>query len=72
MLNHIMDDLGVIPERTLMIGDTTHDLNLAANAGAKSLAVTCGAHEIDQLMAVESLAYLQSFDEVIEWLKKNG
>ena len=55
-----------------MIGDTTHDLNLAANAGAKSLAVTCGAHEIDQLMAVESLAYLQSFDEVIEWLKKNG
>ncbi|MBT7997621.1 MAG: HAD-IIIA family hydrolase, partial [Betaproteobacteria bacterium] len=72
MLNYIMDDLGVIPERTLMIGDTTHDLNLAANAGAKSLAVTCGAHEIDQLMAVESLAYLQSFDEVIEWLKKNG
>ena len=38
MLLELMGELGVEPERTLMIGDTTHDLQLAANAGAACVA----------------------------------
>ena len=45
MLLALMDRLGVGPAKTLMIGDTTHDLQLAANAGAASLGVSYGAHE---------------------------
>ena len=41
----LMAEFGVEPERTLMIGDTTHDLQLALNAGTHSVAVSYGAHE---------------------------
>ena len=40
-----MAEFGAAPARTLMIGDTTHDLQLAANAGTASVAVSYGAHE---------------------------
>ena len=32
-LHELMREFGVEPERTLMIGDTTHDLQMALNAG---------------------------------------
>ena len=44
MLRELMAELDVAPERTLMIGDTTHDLQLARNAGCASVAVSYGAH----------------------------
>ena len=45
MLLELMRELGAEPERTLMVGDTTHDLQLAVNAGCASVAVSFGAHE---------------------------
>ena len=45
MLQELMAEFGVDPERTLMIGDTTHDLQLAVIAGTHSVAVSYGAHE---------------------------
>ena len=42
----LMAELGAEPERTLMIGDTTHDLQLAANAGSAALAGWQPAHQI--------------------------
>ena len=44
MLLRLMDRVGVEPGETLMIGDTTHDLELARNAGVAALAVAYGAH----------------------------
>ena len=44
MLLELMAELGVAADRTLMIGDTTHDLQLADNAGAASIGVSYGAH----------------------------
>ena len=44
MLRKLMEFTAVAPERTLMIGDTIHDLDLAANAGVAAVAVTYGAH----------------------------
>jgi phosphoglycolate phosphatase len=44
MLNHIMGRLGVDRSRVLMVGDTTHDLQMAAQAGVDSVALSHGAH----------------------------
>src|SRR5262245_36165039 len=49
MLLNVMDRLGVAPGSTLMIGDTTHDLLLASNAGVAAVAVTYGAHAREPL-----------------------
>ena len=45
MLWELMDERGVQPEQTLMIGDTTYDLHMAQGAGCASVAVSYGAHE---------------------------
>ena len=37
MLHELMREFGTEPERTLMIGDTTHDLQMALNAGCASV-----------------------------------
>ena len=72
MLNHIMDVTGTSGARTLMIGDTSHDLQLAANAGAHALAVSYGAHPPETLDEHQSLGRVESFAEVLEWLEENG
>ena len=51
MLLHLMQRLGVHADRVVMIGDTTHDLQMAAAAGVRSIAVTHGAHSRDALAA---------------------
>jgi phosphoglycolate phosphatase len=68
MLNELMREFGVEPERTLMIGDTTHDLQLAANAGTASIAVSYGAHEHAAFGAFSPLAVAASTAELHDWL----
>jgi phosphoglycolate phosphatase len=72
MLEKLMDLLGVAPERTLMIGDTTHDLQMASNARTHALAVTYGAHAPETLAALSPLACLDSFPELMQWLRQNA
>lgn len=72
MLRELMEAFDAPPERTLMIGDTTHDLHMAANAGVDSLAVSYGAHSGEQLSAVRSLAQLESVAELSAWLQLNA
>jgi phosphoglycolate phosphatase len=55
-----------------MIGDTTHDLEMARNAGVAALAVAYGAHDSAKLRGERPLALLQSFGEVMAWLDRNG
>ena len=57
MLVELMRELGSAPERTLMVGDTTHDLQLAANAGCASVAVSFGAHE-HEAFGIHSTLYV--------------
>jgi phosphoglycolate phosphatase len=56
MLHHLMRTIGIGPEATVMIGDTTHDLQMAANAGVAAIAVTHGAHEMSQLSHLHPFA----------------
>ncbi len=45
-----MDELGVEPNETLMIGDTEYDMQMATNARTYSLAVSYGVHEKERLL----------------------
>ena len=72
MLNELMREFGAEPQRTLMIGDTTHDLLLAANAGTASLGVSYGAHAPEAFAAHGPLAVLQSTAELQDWLLANA
>jgi len=72
MLLELMDEMSVAPGRTLMIGDTTHDLQLGLNAGAAVLAVSYGAHERDAFAAHAPLAVLHSTAELNDWLLGHG
>lgn len=68
MLLELMEELEVAPERTLMIGDTTHDLQLAINAGCASVGVSYGAHEPGEFGALSPLFIAHSVDSLGEWL----
>lgn len=72
MLHELMDQLFVEPERTLMIGDTTHDVQMAINAGVSSVAVTYGAHPPGQLASLNPLAQLDSVTDLMDWLRENA
>lgn len=68
MLLELMREFGVDAERTLMIGDTTHDLQLAANAGAACVAVSFGAHEPEAFERFNPLFVAHSTRELHDWL----
>jgi phosphoglycolate phosphatase len=72
MLHELMDEFGTLPERTLMIGDTTHDLQMALNAGCASVAVSYGAHATDGFEALGPRAVLHSVRELHDWLVGNA
>ncbi|MEP7328619.1 MAG: HAD-IA family hydrolase [Betaproteobacteria bacterium] len=72
MLLHLMDRLAVDAGQTLMIGDTTHDLELARNARTASLAVAYGAHEAASLSALGPEATAHSIPELRAWLATNA
>ena len=72
MLNELMQELGTLPARTLMIGDTTHDLLLARNAGTPRVAVSYGAHEPEAFEAFAPLTVVHSTRELHDWLLVHG
>jgi phosphoglycolate phosphatase len=72
MLLHLMDRVGAAPDETLMIGDTTHDLDLARNAGVAAVAVAYGAHGHEGLAAAAPLATVHSVRELAVWLARHG
>ena len=72
MLHELMDEFSVSPERMLMIGDTTHDLQMAINAGVPGVAVSYGAHSAEKLDAFQPLARVNSVDELALWLRNSA
>jgi phosphoglycolate phosphatase len=72
MLQELMAELGIAPKRTLMVGDTTHDLQMALNAGCPSLGVSYGAHSPDAFAALGPLHIAHSVPDMHDWLLANG
>jgi phosphoglycolate phosphatase len=72
MLLELMREFGVEPERTLMVGDTTHDLQLAQNAGAASVGVSYGAHAPDSFASYAPLHIAHSVADLGDWLARHA
>ena len=69
MLLGLMEELGVAPDETLMIGDTLWDLEMARNAGCAGLGVLTGSHGCEELERL-ALACLPSVREIPAWLDR--
>ena len=70
MLRDLCEQLSVPPERAVMIGDTTHDLDMAHAAGGQGIGVTYGAHPPEALAARSPAALLGSVPQLHDWLRE--
>ena len=68
MLETVMDTLAMSRAATLMIGDTTHDLEMANAASVSAVAVTYGAHQREALTACKPLAMVDEVRGLRDWL----
>ena len=72
MLQELTRELGQDMRRTVMIGDTSHDLLMATNAGAAGVAVQYGAHPVEQLTACNPVYSAATVAELHQWLSENA
>ncbi len=70
MLSEIIDFCGVQPAETLMVGDTEFDLLMAKSAGADSVGIGHGAHDLPMLQACEPLAIVDDLFALESWLAR--
>lgn len=68
MLLELMKELALEQREMLMIGDTTHDLSMAKEAGVDAVAVAYGAHPVESLSAWQPRACVSSVGELRQWL----
>lgn len=72
MLHSLLGELEVAPERALMIGDTTHDMQMALAAGVERVAIGHGAHDASDLLQYGPLACVGDCDELWRWLAEHA
>ncbi|WP_038489713.1 HAD-IIIA family hydrolase [Janthinobacterium agaricidamnosum] len=72
MLQELTRELGQDMKRTVMIGDTSHDLMMANNAGASGIAVQYGAHPVEQLDVCQPIFSAASVAELHQWLNDHA
>ncbi|MDO9204455.1 HAD-IA family hydrolase [Methylotenera sp.] len=72
MLDELMEYLVVLPERTLMIGDTSYDLHMAQNAGVSAVGVTFGAQQAEQWQHLNPIQQFDDFTSLSQWLLEHA
>ena len=72
MLHELMAQFDLPADRILMIGDTTHDLQMALNAACPSVGVSYGAHEPEAFTVLNPLHVAHSVQELHDWLMVHG
>ena len=72
MLRELMREFGAQPQRTLMVGDTTHDLQMAVNAGCPALGVSYGAHDWGEFESLNPVFVAHSVVSLRDWLAENA
>lgn len=72
MLTELRHEFAVETGNMLMIGDTTHDLQMAASAEVVAVAICHGAHRREALEAMRPFACVADTGELSNWLKKNA
>lgn len=72
MIEELLDEFDMPAAKALMIGDTSHDLEMAKHAGVASLGAGYGAHPAENLHAWQPLAVCTSFGELANWLRTHA
>lgn len=72
MLHELIAQFNIAPEKVLMVGDTTHDLQMALNAGCPSVGVSYGAHEPEVFAALAPRHVAHSVQDLHDWLVLNA
>ena len=72
MLQALIDELGTSKDRTLMIGDTTHDMEMARAAGVTRLGAAYGAHSKDALLSYAPVACVDGIGALRHWLLRHA
>jgi phosphoglycolate phosphatase len=72
MLLDLMDQLGVMPAQTIMVGDTEYDMEMATHAGAAKIAVTTGVHSAERLNRHAPLVCLRRISDLPAWMSNAG
>lgn len=69
MLQEILEETRISAERTVMVGDTVYDMQMARGAGVDALAVSYGVHQTERLLQEGAVACVDSFPEVCAWFR---
>lgn len=72
MLDELMDNLVALPARTLMIGDTSYDLQMAQNAGVSAIGVTYGAQAAEEWQHLNPIRQFNDFTHLSKWLLEHA
>jgi phosphoglycolate phosphatase len=72
MLLELMAETNTDPRSAIMIGDTSHDLEMARAAGVDALGVTYGAHAEPGLRACDPLTCIPDVDSLVTWLQNHA
>ena len=72
MLHTLLEALDSAPARALMIGDTTHDMQMARAAGMERLAISHGAHDAADLLEYAPVACVRDCVELRAWLREHA
>jgi phosphoglycolate phosphatase len=68
MIEEIIQELNADKQRTVMVGDSAHDMQMAVNAGVAGIAVTCGAHNAVTLQQYQPLLCLNYATDLLDFL----
>lgn len=68
MLHEILKALNFRDSEALMIGDSEHDMKMAANANVKSVGVTHGVHDCDTLKQYAPITCLDDITHLQQYL----
>ena len=68
MLKEILQELDILPQHAIMVGDTEYDLQMAHNAGVGPVAVSYGVHETQRLLSFNPLVCLDHIEHLPDWL----
>ena len=70
MLRRAMLETGIEPKNTVMIGDTSFDMEMAVNAGTHAIGVSWGYHDEDKLIAAGAHLIIHRYTELFDALDK--
>ena len=71
MVEHAMADAGAAPERTIVVGDTSFDMAMAANAGATGIGAGWGYHDVEDLIAAGAVAVAEDPRDVLTLIREH-